>query len=35
MAVDKIVENITGMTWGRFKQFMVLVAFGMMIGQTA
>lgn len=31
MAVDKIVENITGMTWDRFKQFMALMAPGMMI----
>lgn len=35
MAIEKIVENITGMTWGTFKQFMALVALGMMIGQTA
>lgn len=31
---EKIVEAITGRRWGKGKQFMALVAVGMMIGQT-
>lgn len=31
---EKIVDTITGKSWGRFKQFMALVALGMMIGQA-
>ena len=28
---EKIVDTITGKGWNKFKQFMVLVALGMMI----
>jgi len=30
-----MVEIVTGKGWGRFRQFMALVALGMMIGQAA
>ena len=32
---EKIVDTITGRAWSRFKQFMALVALGLMIGQAA
>ena len=28
---ERMVDTITGKGWGRFKQFMALVALGMMI----
>ena len=31
---EKIVDTITGKGWKKFKQFMALVALGMMIGQA-
>ena len=31
---EKIVDTITGKGWSKIKQFMALVALGMMIGQT-
>jgi len=33
--IERIVDTITGKSWNKFKQFMALVALGMMIGQTA
>ena len=33
--IERIVDTITGRAWGRFKQFMALVALGLMIGQAA
>ena len=32
---EKIVDTITSKSRNKFKQFMALVALGMMIGQTA
>lgn len=32
---EKIVDTITGKGLGKFKQFMALMALGMMIGQAA
>ena len=29
--IERIVDTITSRTWNRFKQFMALVALGMMI----
>lgn len=31
---EKIVEAIAGKSWSKVKQFIALVAVGMMIGQT-
>lgn len=31
---EKIVDVITSKGWSKFKQFMALVALGMMIGQV-
>lgn len=31
---EKIVDTITGNGWSRYKQFMALMALGMMIGQA-
>ena len=33
--IDRIVDTITGKGWNKIKQFMALVALGLMIGQAA
>lgn len=32
--LEKMIDTITGKGWSKGKQFMALVALGMMIGQT-
>lgn len=33
-SLERMIDTITGKGWNKIKQFMALVALGMMIGQT-
>ncbi len=33
-SLERMIDAITGKGWDKIKQFMALVALGMMIGQT-